>query len=92
MRVSMEQAVARVEELIERVESGEPVIITRDGQDAAVLRPIETVETRAPLSEEERRKVFREIRERISQLPDPFPGETAERSQDFLYDEHGLPK
>ena len=92
MRVSMEQASDRVEELVERAERGEPVIITRNGQDAVVLRPVEAAERRQTLSQEERRRIFREIRERIAQTPDPFPDETAARSQDFLYDENGLPK
>lgn len=92
MRVSMEQAAARVEELVERAERGEPVIITRDGQDAAVLQPIEVSERRPTLSQEERRQLFKELQQRVAQMPDPFPDETAARSQDFLYDENGLPK
>lgn len=92
MRVSMEQAAARVEELVERAERGEPVIITRDGQDAVALRPIEAAERLPTLSQEERRQLFKELQQRIAQMPDPFPEETAARSQDFLYDENGLPK
>ncbi len=94
MRVSMEQAAARVEELVERAERGEPVIITRDGQDAVVLRPIEAQnsEHRPALSLEERRQLFKELQQRVAEMPDPFPDETAARSQDFLYDENGLPK
>lgn len=92
MRVSMEQAGERFEELVERAERGEPVIITRDGQDAVALRPAEPVEIRPTLSLEERRQILREIRERAAQMPDPYPDETAARSQDFLYDENGLPK
>ncbi|MDH4414221.1 MAG: type II toxin-antitoxin system prevent-host-death family antitoxin [Rhizobium sp.] len=94
MRISMEQAGERVEELVARAERGEHVIITRNGQDAAVLRPVETqgTEKRHTLSLEERRQILNEIRERVAQMPDPFPEETAARSQDFLYDEHGLPK
>jgi prevent-host-death family protein len=92
MRVSMEQAAARVEELVERAERGEPVIITRDGQDAVALRPIEAAERLPTLSQEERRQLFKELQQRVAQTPDPFPEETAARSQDFLYDENGLPK
>lgn len=92
MRVSMEQAAARVEELVERAERGEPVIITRDGQDAVMLRPIEVSERRLKLSQEERRQLFKELQQRVAEMPDPFPDETAARSQDFLYDENGLPK
>ncbi|PLK72759.1 type II toxin-antitoxin system prevent-host-death family antitoxin [Rhizobium sp. TH135] len=92
MRVSMEQAAARVEELVERAERGEPVIITRDGQDAVVLRPVEASERRPTLSQEERRQLFKQLQQRVAEIPDPFPDETAARSQDFLYDENGLPK
>ncbi|MFN3319855.1 MAG: type II toxin-antitoxin system Phd/YefM family antitoxin [Allorhizobium sp.] len=92
MRVSMEQAAARVEELVERAERGEPVIITRDGQDAVVLRPVEASERRPTLSQEERRQLFKQLQQRAAEIPDPFPDETAARSQDFLYDENGLPK
>lgn len=92
MRVSMEQAAARVEELVERAERREPVIITRDGQDAVALRPIEASERLPTLSQEERRQLFQELQQRLTQMPDPFPDETAARSQDFLYDENGLPK
>jgi prevent-host-death family protein len=88
----MEQAAARVEELVERAERGEPVIITRDGQDAVALRPIEAAEKLPTLSPEERRQLFKELQQRVEQRPDPFPEETAARSQDFLYDENGLPK
>lgn len=91
MRVSMEQAAARVEELVERAERGEPVIITRDGQDAVVLRPIEAQDTEHPpaLSLEERRAIIRDI---MAKAPPRAPGEpTADRSHDFLYDENGLP-
>lgn len=91
MRVSVEQAAKRVEELIERAERGEPVIITRNGQDAAILQPVESQSSkeRPGLSLEERRAVIEEIR---AKAPPPVPGEPlADRSHDFLYDENGLP-
>ncbi|MDZ7873675.1 MAG: type II toxin-antitoxin system prevent-host-death family antitoxin [Rhizobium sp.] len=91
MRVSMEQAAARVEELVERAERGEPVIITRDGQDAVVLRPVEAQNTGHPpaLSLEERRAIIQDI---MAKAPPRVPGEPlADRSHDFLYDENGLP-
>ncbi|AOG12338.1 MULTISPECIES: type II toxin-antitoxin system prevent-host-death family antitoxin [Rhizobium/Agrobacterium group] len=89
MRVSMEQAAARVEELVERAERGEPVIITRDGQDAVVLQPIESTGRRPALTLEERRAILEEI---MAKAPRPVPGEPlADRSHDFLYDENGLP-
>lgn len=91
MRVSMEQAAARVEELVERAERGEPVIITRDGQDAVVLQPVEAQNSGHPpaLSLEERRAIIQDI---MAKAPPRAPGEpTADRSHDFLYDENGLP-
>lgn len=61
MRVSMEQAGERFEELVERAERGEPVIITRDGQDAIALRPVETNDRRHELTLEERRAIIKDI-------------------------------
>lgn len=89
MRVSMEQAGERFEELVERAERGEPVIITRDGQDAVALRPVETNERRHELTLEERRAIIKDI---MAKAPPQVPGEPlADRSHDFLYDESGLP-
>lgn len=89
MRISMEQAGERFEELVERAERGEPVIITRDGQDAVALRPVETNDRRHELTLEERRAIIKDI---MAKAPPPVPGEPlADRSHDFLYDENGLP-
>ncbi|RKE83701.1 type II toxin-antitoxin system prevent-host-death family antitoxin [Rhizobium sp. AG855] len=89
MRVSMEQAGDQFEELLERAERGEPVIITRNGQDAAVLRAVEATDHRPELTLEERRAIIKEI---MAKAPPPVPGEPlADRSHDFLYDENGLP-
>jgi prevent-host-death family protein len=89
MRVSMEQASDRVEELVERAERGEPVIITRNGRDAVVLRAVEPTGRRTELTLEERRAIIEEI---MAKAPPPVPGEPlADRSHDFLYDENGLP-
>lgn len=89
MRVSMEQAGDRVEELVERAERGESVIITRNGQDAVALRAVETTDRRPELTLEERRAIIEEI---MAKAPPPVPGEPlADRSHDFLYDENGLP-
>jgi prevent-host-death family protein len=85
----MEQAGERVEELVERAERGEPVIITRNGQDAVVLRPAEKTDRRPDLSRDERRAIIEDI---MAKAPPPVPGEPlADRSHDFLYDENGLP-
>ncbi len=46
---------------------------------------------RTPLSPEEKRKLFDEIR-RLAPEKGLSPGPDAARSQDFLYDEDGLPK
>ena len=89
MRVSMEQAGERFEELVERAERGEPVIITRDGQDAIALRPVESNDRRHELTLEERRAIIKDI---MAKAPPAVPGEPlADRSHDFLYDENGLP-
>ncbi|SFB20863.1 prevent-host-death family protein [Rhizobium sp. NFR07] len=57
--------------------------------ELAKLVPTET--KRQPLSAEEKRKIFEEIRNRTLGK-DLLQGTSAARSQDFLYDEFGLPK
>jgi prevent-host-death family protein len=85
MRVSVTDAKAQLTELVRRAEAGEEVILTRHGRPAIQFAPIKRA-----LSPEERGRILREFRKSVAGKA--LPGESAARSQDFLYDEDGLPK
>lgn len=85
MRVSVTDAKAQLTELVRQAEAGEEVILTRHGQPAVRLVPVE----KAPLTREEKLKIIREIQ--ASARANVTPGPDAAHSQDFLYDEDGLP-
>ncbi|CAH0341828.1 type II toxin-antitoxin system prevent-host-death family antitoxin [Rhizobium sp. CECT 9324] len=91
MRISIEKAAGRFEELIERAERGESVVLTRNDQPTAVLQALDAsaVTTANELTWDERRALFEKIRANAAKHPDD--GVSAARSQDFLYDEDGLP-
>lgn len=59
------------------------------GAELAKIFPLSP--KRTPISAEEKRKVFDEIH-RMAPDKNLFPGPHAAHSQDFLYDEFGLPK
>jgi prevent-host-death family protein len=86
MRVSVTEAKGQLTELVRRAEAGDEVILTRHGQPAVRLVPIR----RKRLNPAERRKLLEEIG--ASGAAKASPGPSAARSQDFLYDEYGLPK
>lgn len=84
MEIAVSEAKASLTELLHRAEAGEEVILTRRGQKVARIVPIEPALTR-----EQRRALIEEIRAMAPKPPvDDVP---AERSQDFLYDDDGLP-
>ena len=82
-RHSVAEAKNSLSELIGRVEAGEEVVLTRFGQPVVRLVP----EARKP-TPAERKAIIAEIMASAR----PTPGPSAARSQDFLYDENGLPK
>ncbi|CAN5742158.1 type II toxin-antitoxin system prevent-host-death family antitoxin [soil metagenome] len=83
MRISVSDAKARLTDLVRRAESGEEVILTRHGHAAARLTPI-----RAEPDRRARRAIIESVRANAGKATS---GPSAERSQDFLYDEDGLP-
>lgn len=85
MRVSLTEAKAQLTELVRRAESGDEVVLTRHGQPAVKLVPIRAVQDKAT-----RLAIIAEIQ--ASARGKGTPGPSAARSQDFLYDENGLPK
>lgn len=84
MRISVTDAKAQLTDLVRRVEAGDEVVLTRHGRDAARIVPV----TPAPdaLSLRESIKAIQ-----LSAAAKMTPGPDAARSQDFLYDENGLP-
>jgi len=84
MRVAVTNAKGQLTELVRRAEAGEEVILTRHGQAVARLVPVE-----AAVSAEARRKLLEAVR--ASGAAKAQAGESAARSQDFLYGPDGLP-
>jgi prevent-host-death family protein len=84
MQVSVTDAKAQLTELVRRAQAGDEVILTRHGQAAVRLVPVVQIPDR-----ETKRLVLNEIR--ASGAARVSPGPCAARSQDFLYDEDGLP-
>jgi prevent-host-death family protein len=85
MEVSVSDAKAQLTELVRRAEDGDEVILTRHGQAVVRLIPI-----RRKPDAQSRRKLLEELRD--AGAAKALPGPDAARSQDFLYDEDGLPK
>nr|WP_294544265.1 type II toxin-antitoxin system prevent-host-death family antitoxin [uncultured Rhodopila sp.] len=84
MHISVTDAKAQLTDLVRRAEAGDEVILTRHGQDAVRLVPIRPV-----LDAKGRRALMEEVR--AWGAKHATPGPDAARSQDFLYDEDGLP-
>jgi prevent-host-death family protein len=84
MRIPLIEAKEQLSELVRRAESGDDVVLTRHGRPVVRLVPIAT----RP-SAEERRRVLEEVWQ--AGRAAATPGPSAARSQDFLYDESGLP-
>ena len=85
MHVSVSEAKAQLTELVRRAEAGDEVVLTRHGHPAVRLVPVKEV-----LDWAARLKLIEEIQGSASAKATPGP--SAARSQDFLYDEDGIPK
>lgn len=84
MRVPVSAAKGQLTELVRLAEGGEEVVLTRHGQSVVRLVPVKAAPTAA-----EKRQALEEIR--AAGRAKATPGPSAARSQDFLYDEDGLP-
>ena len=84
MRVAVADAKGRLTELIRRAEAGEEIVLTRHGRAVVRLVPVEAAV--APVA---RKKLLEAVR--ASGAARARPGETAARSQDFLFEPNGLP-
>ena len=65
------------------IQAGDEIVLTRHGHPAVRL---------VPVKRRRDRKALRALVEEIWATAKPSPGPSAARSQDFLYDEDGLPK
>ena len=84
MEIPLSDAEARLPELLRLAEAGEDIVLTRDGKPAVRLSPVR---------HRKDRDEFLEAVQRISASASrkAKAGPSAERSQDFLYDDDGLP-
>lgn len=85
MRLAISEAKARLTDLVRKAEAGEDVILTRHGREVARLvavRPRPSGQGRAAIIASAQASV---AAKRLT-------GPTAARSQDFLYDDDGLPR
>lgn len=87
MRISIAEADGQLSDLVRLARGGEEIILTDEGDPVIRLAPVSSFIANA----DERDKLIERLQEevRLKNLP---PGPDAARSQDFLYDEHGLPK
>lgn len=84
MKISVSDAKGQLTELVRRAEGGDEVVLTRHGKPAVRLVPVDAKPTQA-----EKRALFARVR---AMAGTATPGPDAARSQDFLYDDDGLPK
>ncbi len=82
MRIAVTEAKAQLTDLVRRAEAGDEVILTRHGHAAVRL-----VAIKAAPDSLSRRALLEALRASVS----PTAGPSAARSQDFLYDDAGLP-
>jgi prevent-host-death family protein len=85
MRISVTEAKGQLTELVRKAEAGDEVILTRHGHPAVRLVPIKRA-----LNPKARRALMEAVRD--FGAAHPSEGPSAARSQDFLYDDDGMPE
>jgi len=85
MQLAITEAKARLTDLVRRAEAGEEIVLTRHGH--AVVR---LVAMHSKTSAKSRAELIDAVRAQAAAKA--TAGATAARSQDFLYDDEGLPK
>lgn len=85
MQMSVTEAKGQLTELVRRAEAGEEVILTRHGHAAVRLVAVKAMPDR-----KSRRALLEAVRASAAAKATAGPG--AARSQDFLYDDDGLPE
>jgi len=84
MNIPVSDAKGLLTDLVRRAEHGEDIVLTRHGRAVARLVAI----VRRP-SQADRRAILNTVRAEGREKATAGP--SADRSQDFLYDENGLP-
>lgn len=84
MEISVTDAKAQLTELVRRAEAGDEIILTRHGHAAVRLVPVRALPDRRS-----RRALLDAVR--TSAAAKATAGPDAARSQDFLYDDDGVP-
>lgn len=84
MRLSVTEAKGQLTELVRRAEAGDEIILTRHGHPVAQLMAV-----RAMPDGKSRRALLETVR--ASAKAKAVVGQSAARSQDFLYGDNGLP-
>lgn len=83
MHVAVSEAKAQLTDLVRRAEAGDDIVLTRHGVPAVRLVPVRAVQTA-----DERRALLEFLRAGAAEAT---PGPCAARSQDYLYDDRGMP-
>ena len=85
VHISVTNAKAQLTELVRRAENGDEIVLTRHGHAAVRLVPV-----KRPRDPKALRALIEEIQ--ASAATKATAGPCAARSQDFLYDDDGLPR
>lgn len=93
MRISLADAEGKWDELVRKAEAGDEVVLTRDGAAAVRLVAVASPPILDAEARERRRLERRSLMEAVARdgAAKALPGPSAARSQDFLYDDDGLP-
>lgn len=94
MRISVTEAADRLPDLLRRAEAGEEIVLTEAGRPVgrlAAIAPADPAppERATPEVQARRRAIIEALQDSAERTA--LPGPDAARSQDFLYDEDGLP-
>lgn len=87
MDISVTDAKAQLTDLVRRVEAGDDVVLTRHGHAVVRLVPV-----RPAINARSRKAVIDLVRASAAARFKAKHATPADRSQDFLYGEDGLPK
>ena len=85
LRIPVSEAKGQLTELVRRAEAGDEVVLTRHGRATVRLVPLR------PLPNADARRAAIAAAQAAASSK-RTAGATAARSQDFLYDENGMPK
>lgn len=85
MKIAVSEAEGQLPDLVRRAEAGDDIVLTLEGRPSVRLVPVER-----PVDRARRRAALHETLAR-ARARQPDGGPSAARSQDWLYDDDGLP-